>query len=81
MTAVTHHIALRVDDIDRAARFYIDVFDGYYLTLPKRASGKLAASTATPNPRRIRSVVPRDRFIALSTRPPAEMASASDVAR
>lgn len=42
MAAVTHHIALRVDDLDRAARFYIDVLDGHYLTLPKEASGDLA---------------------------------------
>ena len=31
---VCQHVALRVSDIDRAARFYIDAFGGRYLTLP-----------------------------------------------
>jgi glyoxylase I family protein len=30
----SQHVALRVSDIDRSARFYIDAFDGRYLTLP-----------------------------------------------
>ena len=30
----SQHIALRVSDIDRSARFYIDAFDGRFLTLP-----------------------------------------------
>jgi catechol 2,3-dioxygenase-like lactoylglutathione lyase family enzyme len=36
---VTQHIAIRVADIDRAARFYVDVFDGRYLTKPFTISG------------------------------------------
>jgi catechol 2,3-dioxygenase-like lactoylglutathione lyase family enzyme len=36
---VTQHIALRVADIDRAARFYVEVFDGRYLTRPFTLSG------------------------------------------
>ena len=31
---VCQHVALRVSDIDRAARFYLDAFGGRYLALP-----------------------------------------------
>jgi len=33
------HIAVRVGDIERSARFYLDVFDGRYLTLPFEVDG------------------------------------------
>lgn len=36
---VAQHIAIRVADIERAARFYVDVFDGRYLTRPFTISG------------------------------------------
>jgi len=36
---VCQHVALRVRDIDRSARFYIDAFGGRYLTLPFEAEG------------------------------------------
>jgi glyoxylase I family protein len=35
----SQHVALRVSDIERSARFYLDAFDGYYLTLPFEAEG------------------------------------------
>ena len=31
---VCQHVALRVSDLDRAARFYIDAFGGRYLAMP-----------------------------------------------
>jgi catechol 2,3-dioxygenase-like lactoylglutathione lyase family enzyme len=37
-----HHCGLRVTDIDRAARFYIDVFDGHFLATPFEMSGEFA---------------------------------------
>ncbi len=33
-TSAHHHTGLRVADIDRAARFYVDAFDGHFLALP-----------------------------------------------
>lgn len=33
------HVAVRVSDIDRAARFYLEVFEGRWLTLPFTISG------------------------------------------
>jgi catechol 2,3-dioxygenase-like lactoylglutathione lyase family enzyme len=33
-TSAYHHPGLRVTDIDRAARFYLDAFDGHWLTMP-----------------------------------------------
>jgi glyoxylase I family protein len=30
----SQHIALRVSDVDRSAKFYIEAFGGHYLTLP-----------------------------------------------
>jgi catechol 2,3-dioxygenase-like lactoylglutathione lyase family enzyme len=33
-TSAFHHPGLRVADIERSARFYIDAFDGHWLTLP-----------------------------------------------
>lgn len=36
---VTQHVAIRVADIDRAARFYAELFDGHYLTRPFTISG------------------------------------------
>src|SRR4029077_8003293 len=33
-TNVCQHVALRVGDLDRAARFYIDAFGGRYLAMP-----------------------------------------------
>jgi catechol 2,3-dioxygenase-like lactoylglutathione lyase family enzyme len=35
----SQHVAIRVSDIDRAARFYVDLFDGRYLTRPFTLSG------------------------------------------
>src|SRR5262245_5953790 len=35
----SQHIALRVSDIDRSARFYIEAFGGRYLTLPFEVEG------------------------------------------
>jgi predicted enzyme related to lactoylglutathione lyase len=37
-----HHPALRVSDIDRAARFYLEVFDGRRLTSPFEVGGAFA---------------------------------------
>jgi catechol 2,3-dioxygenase-like lactoylglutathione lyase family enzyme len=31
---VCQHVALRVSDIERSAKFYLEAFDGHYLTLP-----------------------------------------------
>ena len=31
---VCQHVALRVSDIERSARFYLEAFGGRYLTLP-----------------------------------------------
>ena len=36
---VSQHIAIRVSDIDRAARFYVGLFGGTYLTRPFSLSG------------------------------------------
>ena len=36
---ISQHVAIRVSDIDRAARFYVDLFDGRYLTRPFTLSG------------------------------------------
>ena len=36
---VVQHVAIRVADIDRAARFYVDLFGGRYLTRPFTISG------------------------------------------
>ena len=36
---VSQHIAIRVSDIDRAARFYVELFGGTYLTRPFTLSG------------------------------------------
>jgi catechol 2,3-dioxygenase-like lactoylglutathione lyase family enzyme len=33
-TSAFHHPGLRVTDIDRSARFYLDAFDGHWLTKP-----------------------------------------------
>jgi catechol 2,3-dioxygenase-like lactoylglutathione lyase family enzyme len=33
-TSSNHHPGIRVTDLDRSARFYLDVFDGQWLTLP-----------------------------------------------
>ena len=37
-----HHCGLRVIDIDRAARFYIDAFDGHFLAMPFPLEGDFA---------------------------------------
>ena len=37
-----HHIGLRVSDIDRAAQFYIDAFDGHWMAKPFTLSGEFA---------------------------------------
>jgi catechol 2,3-dioxygenase-like lactoylglutathione lyase family enzyme len=37
-----HHCGLRVTDIDRAARFYIEAFDGHFLATPFELSGDFA---------------------------------------
>jgi len=37
-----HHCGLRVTDIDRAARFYIEAFDGHFLAKPFELSGDFA---------------------------------------
>ncbi len=37
-----HHCGLRVVDIDRAARFYIDAFDGHFLAMPFQLEGDFA---------------------------------------
>jgi catechol 2,3-dioxygenase-like lactoylglutathione lyase family enzyme len=43
MRATTHHhCGLRVTDIDRAARFYIEAFDGHFLATPFELSGDFA---------------------------------------
>lgn len=43
MTATAHHhTGLRVTDIDRAARFYIDAFDGHFMAKPFELSGPFA---------------------------------------
>lgn len=45
-----HHIALRVSDIDRAIRFYLDAFDGHLLTSQMEYEGPDAAAImGTPN--------------------------------
>lgn len=41
-TSAHHHCGLRVRDVDRAARFYIDAFDGHFLTLPFELGGDFA---------------------------------------
>jgi catechol 2,3-dioxygenase-like lactoylglutathione lyase family enzyme len=38
--SVNHHPGLRVSDIDRAARFYIEAFGGRYLTKPYVMEGE-----------------------------------------
>ena len=42
MAASAHHVALRVSDIDRAARFYIDALDARMAVLPFATEGVLA---------------------------------------
>ena len=43
MRATTHHhCGLRVTDIDRAGRFYIEAFDGHFLATPFELSGDFA---------------------------------------
>ena len=37
-----HHPGLRVSDIDRAARFYIDAFDGHFMAKPFTLAGDFA---------------------------------------
>jgi len=37
-----HHIGLRVSDIERAAQFYIDAFDGHYMARPFTLQGDFA---------------------------------------
>src|SRR5690348_11161294 len=44
MTSAYHHVAIQVADIDRAARFYIDVLEGHYLTLPVLMDQESAAT-------------------------------------
>ncbi len=41
-TSANHHPGIRVTDIDRSARFYMDVFDGHWLTLPFVIEGDFA---------------------------------------
>jgi catechol 2,3-dioxygenase-like lactoylglutathione lyase family enzyme len=40
--SVHHHPALRVSDLDRAARFYLDAFDGHWVTRPFELRGEFA---------------------------------------
>jgi catechol 2,3-dioxygenase-like lactoylglutathione lyase family enzyme len=40
-----HHIALRVADVERSARFYVDVFGGRLLTRPYLREGPEAEAT------------------------------------
>jgi catechol 2,3-dioxygenase-like lactoylglutathione lyase family enzyme len=37
-----HHAGLRVSDIERAAQFYIDAFDGHFLAKPFTLQGEFA---------------------------------------
>jgi catechol 2,3-dioxygenase-like lactoylglutathione lyase family enzyme len=39
-TSAFHHPGLRVTDIDRAANFYLEAFDGHWLTLPFELEGE-----------------------------------------
>jgi catechol 2,3-dioxygenase-like lactoylglutathione lyase family enzyme len=49
---VFHHVGLRVADIERAARFYIEAFDGRWQTRPRIREGRAAqVIMATPNAR------------------------------
>ena len=41
-TTVNHHVGLRVTDIDRAARFYIEAFGARYKALPFTIEGDFA---------------------------------------
>lgn len=36
----SQHIAIRVADVERSARFYLDAFDGHYLTRPFIGEGE-----------------------------------------
>lgn len=38
----SHHVALRVDSLERSVAFYRDVFDAVQMTLPKRYDGPVA---------------------------------------
>jgi catechol 2,3-dioxygenase-like lactoylglutathione lyase family enzyme len=43
--SASHHLALRVADIERASRFYVDAFDARVLTAPYRRQGPEAEIT------------------------------------
>ena len=49
-TSAFHHPGLRVTDIDRSARFYLDAFDGHWLTKPFVLEGEFpgVANWAAP---------------------------------
>jgi glyoxylase I family protein len=43
--SASHHIALRVSDLERASRFYVDAFGGRVLTAPYLREGAEAETT------------------------------------
>jgi len=46
----THHAGLLVEDIDRAARFYLDAFDGRWLMRPVTLDGESAEQVMSGPP-------------------------------